>query len=357
LQVDPKAESSAIKRRYYILARKYHPDKVGPDDKEAADKFKEAAEAYQVLSDSELRKKYDTDGRDGLSGDKTEINEDNRPDPAILLAFLFGSDRFNDYVGRLATSTSAMLGDSPKLSLADARTLQERRAARLAKKLAEKMDPWVAEDYEMCKTLWTTEAETLSTANYGWELVKAIGMAYEVAALQFLGSMESGIGMPSIGKWAVAQQARAKKSKAGNKNQFETLMATMDVMKIKMEFQEKVAKAQSEEEKTILQREMEEATQGAMLRIIWTTTAVDITSTVHEVCQMVFFDQSVDKELRKKRAHGVENLGEIFQSCPEPEIPEGKKDARTLFEEAALAATLETIKRKDEAAHQASYGS
>lgn len=80
-------------------------------------------------------------------------------------------------------------------------------------------------------------------------------------------------------------------------------------------------------------------------------------STVHEVCQMVFFDQSVDKEIRKRRAHAVKALGEIFQATPEPPASEGKKSARAIFEEAALAATVETIKRKDEAAHMASYGS
>jgi hypothetical protein len=141
LEVDPKAEPSAIKRRYYVLARKYHPDKVAADDKESADKFKEVAEAYQVLSDPKLREKYDKDGREGLSGDKTEVNEDRNADPAV-----------------------------------DARTLQERRCTRLAKKLAEKIDPWVKEDYDMCKALWQTEATTLSMASHGWELVKTIGM-------------------------------------------------------------------------------------------------------------------------------------------------------------------------------------
>ena len=176
LEVDPKAEPSAIKRQYYKLARQYHPDKVGADNKEAADKFKDVAEAYQVLSDPTLRKKYDSDGKDALTGDKTDIQGDSKPDPAILLAFLFGSDRFNDYIGRLATSTSAMLGDSAKLSMKDARTLQYRRVTRLASKLAAKIEPWVNEDFDACKVMWKTEAEDLCTANYGWELVQAIGM-------------------------------------------------------------------------------------------------------------------------------------------------------------------------------------
>jgi DnaJ domain len=103
LEVPTNADPSLIKRRYYILARQYHPDKVGTDDKESAEKFKEVAEAYQVLIDPELRKKYDKDGRAGLSPDKTSVADDNRfsnIDPALLFAFLFGSDKFHAYVGR-----------------------------------------------------------------------------------------------------------------------------------------------------------------------------------------------------------------------------------------------------------------
>ena len=156
--------------------------------------------------------------------------------------------------------------------------------------------------------------------------------------------------MPSIGKWAEAQKAGAKKSKAGNKNQFDTMMATMDAMKIQMEYAEKMQNAASDDEKAILEREMGEATTRTMLKIIWITTSVDITSTIHETCQMVFFDKSVDKDVRKRRAHAVKNLGIILQECPEPE---DKKDVKTLYEEATLAAMLETIKCKDEATHTA----
>lgn len=72
---------------------------------------------------------------------------------------------------------------------------------------------------------------------------------------------------------------------------------------------------------------------------------------------MIFFDQSVDKDTRKRRAVAVKNLGEIFQATHEPPATEGKKTARAMFEEAALAATIETMKRKDEATHKATYGS
>jgi molecular chaperone DnaJ len=56
-----------IKKAYRKLAIKYHPDK-NPDDKSAEDKFKEAAEAYEVLSNPEKRQRYDQFGHAGVGG-------------------------------------------------------------------------------------------------------------------------------------------------------------------------------------------------------------------------------------------------------------------------------------------------
>ena len=61
LGVDKKASADEIKKAYRKLAIKYHPDK-NPGDKEAEEKFKEAAEAYDVLSDETKRQKYDQFG-------------------------------------------------------------------------------------------------------------------------------------------------------------------------------------------------------------------------------------------------------------------------------------------------------
>ena len=55
LGVDKNADDSAIKRAYRKLAKQYHPDS-NPGDESAAAKFREASEAYAVLSDPEKRK-------------------------------------------------------------------------------------------------------------------------------------------------------------------------------------------------------------------------------------------------------------------------------------------------------------
>lgn len=83
-----------IKRAYRRLAMKFHPDK-NPGNKEAEDKFKECAEAYEVLSNPEKRKSYDQYGHEGLRGsgmrDYSHMNVQDVGD-------MFG-DIFGDFFG------------------------------------------------------------------------------------------------------------------------------------------------------------------------------------------------------------------------------------------------------------------
>ena len=65
LGVDKSSSSDEIKKSYRKIAMKYHPDK-NPNDKEAEKKFKEAAEAYAVLSDNNKRARYDQFGHAGV---------------------------------------------------------------------------------------------------------------------------------------------------------------------------------------------------------------------------------------------------------------------------------------------------
>lgn len=66
LGIDKGADEQAIKKAYRKLALKFHPDR-NPDDKSAEDKFKEAAEAYEILSDADKRARYDRFGHAGVS--------------------------------------------------------------------------------------------------------------------------------------------------------------------------------------------------------------------------------------------------------------------------------------------------
>jgi molecular chaperone DnaJ len=93
LGVEREASAADIKKAYYRLAKKYHPDH-NPDDRDAEEKFKEAANAYQVLSDDDQRARYDRFGFDGITrngGGGFSSVED------IFSAF---GDLFGDFFGR-----------------------------------------------------------------------------------------------------------------------------------------------------------------------------------------------------------------------------------------------------------------
>mgnify|MGYP006289010647 CR=1 FL=1 len=67
LGVSREASQDEIKKAYRKMAMEYHPDR-NPDDEEAERKFKEAAEAYEILSDEQKRRRYDQFGEAGVSG-------------------------------------------------------------------------------------------------------------------------------------------------------------------------------------------------------------------------------------------------------------------------------------------------
>ena len=67
LGLSKSASEAEIKKAYRKLALQFHPDK-NPDDKGAESKFKEAAEAYEILSNADKKAKYDRFGHQGVSG-------------------------------------------------------------------------------------------------------------------------------------------------------------------------------------------------------------------------------------------------------------------------------------------------
>ena len=106
LGVSKTATDAEIKKAFRVLAKKYHPD-MNPGDKEAEAKFKEAQEAYAVLSDAEKRKQYDQFGHaafDGGAGGAGGFDFSG-----MDMGDIFG-DIFGDFFGGSGRSRSANNG-------------------------------------------------------------------------------------------------------------------------------------------------------------------------------------------------------------------------------------------------------
>lgn len=96
LGVAKDAAKKDIDNAYRKLAVKYHPDR-NPDDKEATERFKEAAEAYEVLSDPQRRQRYDQYGHAGVAGQTHDFN--SVEDIFDVFGQMFGGGMFDDIFG------------------------------------------------------------------------------------------------------------------------------------------------------------------------------------------------------------------------------------------------------------------
>lgn len=99
LGVSKNASEEEIKKAYRKKALEYHPDK-NPGDKTAEEKFKEAAEAYDVLRDSEKRAIYDRYGHEGLSRSGSVPHYESMNMQDILRHFGIDDDLFAEFFGR-----------------------------------------------------------------------------------------------------------------------------------------------------------------------------------------------------------------------------------------------------------------
>jgi molecular chaperone DnaJ len=124
LGVDRGADDAAIKKAFRRLARELHPD-VNSHDPQAEEKFKEAAEAYEVLSDPDRRATYDRYGHEGLRSGGYAPNFEGFGSVAdIFETFFGGSSPFGDIFGTGGRAGGAVQGgdiaQAVEIELADA---------------------------------------------------------------------------------------------------------------------------------------------------------------------------------------------------------------------------------------------
>ncbi|HSU27885.1 MAG TPA: DnaJ domain-containing protein, partial [Chitinophagaceae bacterium] len=99
LGVSKNASADEIKKSYRKVAMQFHPDR-NPGDKQAEEKFKEAAEAYEILSDTDKKAQYDRYGHAGVSGNgQRGAGGMNMEDIFSQFGDIFGDDLFGSFFG------------------------------------------------------------------------------------------------------------------------------------------------------------------------------------------------------------------------------------------------------------------
>ena len=117
LGVSRSASLEEIKKAYRQLAMKYHPDR-NPGDDEAEEKFKEAAEAYEVLTDGQKRERYDHYGHEGLRGGAGGFGGFDFDLSDALRTFMEGFGGFGDIFGGGRSRGGPVRGNDLQIRLA-----------------------------------------------------------------------------------------------------------------------------------------------------------------------------------------------------------------------------------------------
>jgi len=381
LGVEPGASGGAIKKAYYKLALKLHPDK-NPGDPEAAEKFQKVGAAYQVLSNPTLRDKYDREGKD-------EVGSMNLMDASAFFAMVFGSEEFEPLVGALKLAT--MAGADHDMSDEESSLRQRSREVQCAVNLRDLIQPYTdpehpAEPAQDASLL--ARASNLAGTPFGEELLHVIGYVYLMAGEKQLGR-ESGLGISgqiislrqkghifrtkidAVGAGIRAAWEQHKFEKEVKAKQGATAAATASGsghgttgdVDAGGEAGTKQAGGQTaaataatatsaaaaaggdgagevgggaagdgsaggaapaaEEDEELLPGQAQFMMQ--MMEALWKISVVDIESTIRSACHKLLHDKSVPPEVISLRAKALAGVGQVFMEVHCPAAEDGKR--------------------------------
>lgn len=388
LGVEAMANDAEIKRAYRRMAIRYHPDK-NPGDPTATEKFQQVGEAYQVLSDPELRKRYDQFGKEHA------IPQAGFEDPAEFATMIFGGQAFQPWIGELsllremqqmgdvleeeeknkegteaseesgeatgeatggqkllhteAHVPSAAASEKEKKLIAkrkkqeelakldkESKEAREKRVQELTKSLTEKLSVWtetgrskdVTESFQRKMQL---EASELKMESFGELLLHVIGNIYTTRAHHLLKSQKL-LGFGSF-------FGRMKETGTILKDGWNTVSSALDTQS----YVNDMAKMEQDGEiSPERQAEMETTLLGKVISAVWMGSRFEIQGILREVCDRVLYDKTVPLQKRLQRAEALLMIGRIFKNTRRS--PEESSEMQ-MFEELMAQASQKKRRR------------
>lgn len=321
LEVNVDATPGQIRKAYYKMAQKYHPDKH-PNDPSATERFQRISNAYQILSDPVKREEYHRVGQ-------SATNSGEMVDPKALFILMFAD--FEHIVGDLATATILMTSSeeeedstttettiSPSSTSASAtgtktaseeaeerrkqkrKEFQELREAQLVKLLEKRFIPWMEGDEKAFIEHAKLEVLYLREQPFGRDCLKTAGYIYRKRAAKLTDTHNPLHGVSSFFE-DIGDKAHSLKSK---------------IRAIEGGIKALTSSEQADENETHDDAARREAinTLGA----VWLQSVVDIESTLRKVgSKFLQLDSisSANKAQMKRRAEGLKVLGKIFDQA------------------------------------------
>eukprot|EP00996_Jenningsia_fusiforme_P000839 NODE_1762_length_1413_cov_40.924487_g1591_i0.p1 GENE.NODE_1762_length_1413_cov_40.924487_g1591_i0~~NODE_1762_length_1413_cov_40.924487_g1591_i0.p1 ORF type:complete len:389 (-),score=116.72 NODE_1762_length_1413_cov_40.924487_g1591_i0:245-1339(-) len=298
LGVTKEATEGEIKKAYYKLALKWHPDK-NPDDPAADDMFKQISQAYEVLSDAEKREKYDKYGPEGL--------DDAAMDPAVIFRMLFGAGQFDDCFGELSL---ALMHDE-KFAELDEKTQQEQLLAKQAEQQVALLEALrkKLEGFAVDRKAWDAQVmedieEKLESPG-GPSILSAVGYVYNQEAKQHKGSL---FGVPaalSHGREVLHNISQ------GAKVIFAVAQLQVAAQELEKNQQAKELGAEgSETSNEPTQDEVRVLEKG--MKAMFKVGLLEIESVCRKVCEALLENKTNTKEQKKLYTSALQELGTLY---------------------------------------------
>lgn len=296
LGVERDASQAAIKRAYYRMAVRYHPDK-NPDDPHAEEMFKKISEAYQILSDEKKKELYDKYGKSAVGLDQ----QGGAMDATLLFGVLFGAGKFEDTFGDIEELIDPQMFSEQPMDPEERekyeKKLQETQD-RLVELLKAKLRPFVHGYQKEFSEIVAAEIEEKLNAPGGPSLLAHIAYVYTQEAKshsgRWLGLEGFVTGIQETGHY-ISEAA----SVIGD-------LSRMQALQKELEKNPEIAQTEQVQQRA--------ATLG--LGLMWRLGKLQIERAVRQVCRAMFSSRhSATKEERKLHVAALKRLGELYHAA------------------------------------------